>query len=188
MSMKPTIDKQRIVDEAYGIASSEGLDAVTIRSVAQECGISVGSIYNHYPTKDDLLLDVIARFFGTAFHENLCHPDTAETYVRFCRRLLASMRDTLARFRAEWIEDISRLSPQTRQKGKLREHDRLDHIERGLVTVFEHDTAIDRAVLTESFNAETISTFVLDNLMSALRQRHDDCETLFVFLERTLYR
>jgi AcrR family transcriptional regulator len=188
MSMKPMIVKQQIMDRAYELACSDGLDAVTIRNVAQGCGISVGSIYNYYPTKDELLLDVIGQFFGKAFYENFCHPDITETYVRFCRRLFASMHDTLNHFRAEWLEDISRLSLQTRQQGKIREYDRLDHIEKGLVMVFENDTTINRAVLTEDFNAETISAFVLDNLMSALRLRHDDCGTLFVFLEKTLYR
>ncbi|MEF9925366.1 MAG: TetR/AcrR family transcriptional regulator, partial [Raoultibacter sp.] len=71
MTPRKLIDKQAIQDAAYALAESEGLAALSIRSVASACGVSVGSIYNYYPTKDALLVDVIARFWGTAFRNDL---------------------------------------------------------------------------------------------------------------------
>ena len=45
----------RLVAEARRQAREGGYSAVTIRSVAEACGVGVGTVYNYYPCKDDLL-------------------------------------------------------------------------------------------------------------------------------------
>jgi AcrR family transcriptional regulator len=47
--------QQRLVEEAKRQIEENGYAALTIRSVAQKCGVGVGTVYNYYPSKDDLL-------------------------------------------------------------------------------------------------------------------------------------
>lgn len=46
---------QRLVSEAYRQVKEMGYSAMTIRSVAKECGVGVGTVYNYYSSKEALV-------------------------------------------------------------------------------------------------------------------------------------
>ena len=48
---KQVIDRDQLIDEAYKIASNDGISALSVRKVATACGIAVGSVYVYFPTK-----------------------------------------------------------------------------------------------------------------------------------------
>ena len=74
---KESITKARqkqIMDAALAVFSSKGFGESTVADVAKEAGIGVGTIYNYYKDKHDLLISLIAdrlisedllRIFGT---------------------------------------------------------------------------------------------------------------------------
>lgn len=56
-----SLNRDRILDAAVAVADAEGLDAVTMRRVAQALGVEAMSLYNHVPGKDALLDGMIDR-------------------------------------------------------------------------------------------------------------------------------
>ena len=50
---------QRLLEEARRQCEEQGYSAMTIRSVAKNCGVSVGSVYNCYPNKDALIAALV---------------------------------------------------------------------------------------------------------------------------------
>lgn len=54
MAGKPAITKVEILDVAYARAQQDGLGGLSIRSVARECGVAVGTLYNFFPIKHRL--------------------------------------------------------------------------------------------------------------------------------------
>ena len=45
----------RLIDEAKRQLEESGYSALTIRSIAKACGVGIGTVYNYFPSKDDLL-------------------------------------------------------------------------------------------------------------------------------------
>jgi len=53
------LTRERIVEAASGLVDAEGLDALSVRRLATELGVQGPSLYNHFPTKADIV-DAVA--------------------------------------------------------------------------------------------------------------------------------
>jgi AcrR family transcriptional regulator len=62
MSEKPTM-KERILETADKLFYSRGIRAVGVDTIAAEIGISKRTLYNHFPSKDELILAYLAGRF-----------------------------------------------------------------------------------------------------------------------------
>jgi AcrR family transcriptional regulator len=51
------LTRQLISDTATGMFLKDGFDAVRVIDVAAACGVSEKTVYNHFPTKESLILD-----------------------------------------------------------------------------------------------------------------------------------
>lgn len=55
--------RQTIVATAKEIVVKDGYRKLNMRQVAKECGIAVGTIYNYFPTKDELLSELMYGYW-----------------------------------------------------------------------------------------------------------------------------
>lgn len=62
---RPRTDiRPRIIEAARARFAAAGVDATSLRSIAQDAGTSIGMIYYYFPTKDDLFLAVVEDVYG----------------------------------------------------------------------------------------------------------------------------
>ena len=60
----PKVKLEALVAAAADIASADGIDAVTMRRVAERCGVGVMTIYGYVRTKEDLLAELADRYLA----------------------------------------------------------------------------------------------------------------------------
>ena len=58
------IDKKKFIDAAEELILEKGANDFSLADLAKAMGISKGTLYYHYPTKDDLILDIIEEHMG----------------------------------------------------------------------------------------------------------------------------
>lgn len=61
---KPKLDPDQVVRSAIRLADREGLEAVSMRRVADELGVSAMSLYGYVPSKAELLDVMVDRVYG----------------------------------------------------------------------------------------------------------------------------
>lgn len=62
--------KEAILDISRQLVREKGLGAVNIRTIAAACGVSVGSIYNYFCSKSDLVMATIESIWQDIFHDS----------------------------------------------------------------------------------------------------------------------
>ena len=60
--------KDEILRASRELIRQQGWSAVSIRSVAAACGVSVGSIYNYFGSKSDLIGATVESVWCEIFH------------------------------------------------------------------------------------------------------------------------
>ena len=63
INMELSGTRERIFDIAIRQISKSGFESVSLREIAEEAGIKVASIYNHFTSKEDIL-DTIYNYFS----------------------------------------------------------------------------------------------------------------------------
>lgn len=141
-----------VVSAATALADREGLDAVTMRRLAQEVGIGTMSLYTYVPGRDeliDLMLD--------AAYQRLPKVDTAGQPWR--QRLFAIADANRALYLAHpWAAAVSTLRPP---------------LGPGLMAKYEHElTALDHLGLTDVEMDDTL-TYLLGFVQANARAARD---------------
>ncbi len=181
------ITRGELLEGAYRISDTHGLAALSVRSLAQACNVSVGTIYNHFSSKDELTTAVIELYFRRSVMDELCRLDAGVGFVDYCENLYASLVTVLDRFRNRWLKDAGALPGAEKNAARIRERQILNHMLNGLIKVYKVDRAIS-PTQPKGFDAESVSRFALDNILSALHAGDDSCPVLFGLLRTTLYR
>jgi len=88
---RPAIDRSTIVAAAIRILDADGLEAVTMRRVAQEIGTGPASLYAHVNDKSELLDMIHDEALGDLADVELGGDDWREELKGFCRAALEQM-------------------------------------------------------------------------------------------------
>jgi len=84
---RPRLSKEAVVDQALAIADTDGLEALTIRRLATELGVTPMAFYWHFRNKEALLAGVAERLWG----EIDADVDPAADWPAQLRRLMESL-------------------------------------------------------------------------------------------------
>ena len=183
---KQVIDRDKLVAQAYAIASRDGISALSVRKVAAACGIAVGSVYGYFPTKADLTAAVLTRFFDENLSGELCAVRPGECFTSYVRRFREALCAARADMSVDWFAEMRRLPSGEQEALVAVRAPMLAHIERGLMRVLDADEAVDRSRLIGPLSAERLCRYVLRAVFASLTEG-DECETLFALLDAALY-
>ena len=68
----PKISVDEVVDAAIEVADHEGLDALTMRRLAERLGVGVMSLYSYVASRDDLIVLMVDQVVGRAQLPEMC--------------------------------------------------------------------------------------------------------------------
>jgi AcrR family transcriptional regulator len=99
MAPKSKFTKDQIIDAAFEIARTEGMDRITIRKVAERLGSSIAPIYVNFKEVNELIQEVIKKTFAISqqllMEQNTGHPfhDIGVASLRFAKEYSVLFRD-----------------------------------------------------------------------------------------------
>src|SRR5215208_5588620 len=91
-SPRPPLDRERILAAAESIVASEGVGKLTMRRIGAELGADPTAVYRHFRNKDELLVQLADRMFGTL--------PAVDPGLNWRERFKAEMRHAVDRYRS----------------------------------------------------------------------------------------
>lgn len=178
--------KEEILKTSRELIRRQGWSAVSIRSVAAGCGVSVGSIYNYFDSKTDLIGATVESVWCEIFHRP--EDDAVFQDVQAC---VAWMYQRMAygceRYPGFFTLHSLGFLREDKSAGKQRMQQTWQHILAGLRSVLKQDVRIRPDAFTEQFTAEKFADVLFSQMLSALLRQDYDPSAVLEIVRRTLY-
>lgn len=178
--------KEEILKISRDMIQQQGWSAVNIRSVAAACGVSVGSIYNYFDSKAELMGAVVESVWHEIFHrpeDESMFQDTQTCIAWIYERMEYGCKQYPGFFTLHSLGFMQ----EEKSDGKRRMQRTWQHILDELCSVLKMDTKIREDAFTEQFTAENFADVLFSLMLSALLRQDYDPGAVLEIIRRTLY-
>ena len=178
--------KEEILKTSRELIQAQGWSAVSIRSVADACGVSVGSIYNYFDSKAALVGATVESVWCEIFHcpeDGAVFQDTQACVIWMYGRMKYGCKQYQGFFTLHSLGFMR----EDKSDGKRRMQQTWQHILEGLCAVLKRDTKIRPDAFNEQFTAEKFAGVLFSLMLSALLRQDYDPSAVLEIVRRTLY-
>ncbi|MEN6637297.1 MAG: TetR/AcrR family transcriptional regulator [Clostridiaceae bacterium] len=182
MRKKDAEIKKTLLACANRIECSEGVGAISIRRLASEANIAVGTVYNYFESKQEVLMALTETYWKEALVE-MHKRISAERFGDQLQEIITFLRSKMN----DCAEILMRSLRDDAEAGRMRMASMQRVLRQSLVERIDRDSAIPTCVWTESFTKEAFADFAFNNILSLLQRKDEDAITFLVIVNRTLY-
>lgn len=181
----PNTSREEIMRVSRKIVSEKGLPALNMRALAKECGIALGTLYNYYSDKDELVVAAIESVWQDILEKSA--PDSGvrfSQYVTQTAHIIERLKDYPDFLAAHSISVAG--SAKGKARGMMERC--FGKIRGELHAALREDKNVDRSIFSETFREEDLIEHILDTITISIINGKPDCATLTEILDRLLYR
>lgn len=178
--------KEEILKASRELIRTQGWDAISIRSVAAACGVSVGSIYNYFDSKAALVEATVESVWCEIFdrpEDGAVFQDTEACMIWMYGRMEYGCKQYPGFFTLHALGFMG----EDKSDGKRRMQQTWQHILEGLSAVLKRDGKVRPDAFTEQFTPEKFAGVLFSLMLSALLRQDYDPSAVLEILRRTLY-
>ncbi len=175
--------KEDILKSARDIIAKHGIDALSIRSLAKDCGIATGSMYNYFSSKEDMILAVVLSVWREVF-------DINDLEQKSFYEAIAGLIDSIQKGKQTYPNFFKLHSLMFNDDSKNGAKDRMDKliliIKAKLAKLLANDENVDIYKLNETFTKEAYVNLVF-NIILSMFIRDIDKDVVLKMIEKTIY-
>jgi len=184
---KTVTSKEELLKSAKEIIDAQGIDKLNIRSLATNCNIATGSVYNYFPSKADLVFALVEDFWKTIFKPEEFNQHDNISFIVFIDELYSSFAKQLSKFRIVYAGQLTLMKTKDKDVGKQIEQKYLAMVHSCIRDALDIDKKINSDVWSETFTKDDFSKFVFDNMFFMLVRGKIDCEYFKEVINKILY-
>jgi len=177
--------RQEILKQAKMILLNEGYKGLNMRTVAKACNFAVGTIYNYFPTKDDLLAQLMAdyweEYYGVLEDIDLEDLDLLSKL----RKMYEQLEIFLNIFLETWLKMNRDIHYQHSKDGFKRKENFTEKLIIKLQTMIDQENILGKELISFEVTTYEISKFIILNflMMAQMKQfEYDSFEKIIRIL------
>ena len=176
--------REEILEKSRQLLREQGAAAVNIRSVAAACGVSVGSIYNYFSSKSDLIAAVVESVWQEIFLPAV--PE--DGFIPSVRRLFAGLEEGSRRYPGFLRLHAAVFSDAEKPSGAPHMTRFRAAVRQDLLRALAQDPRVRPGAFDPAFSPEQLVDVVFAAAVAAMAAEQFDCSALLALLDRLLCR
>ena len=176
--------KEVILSKAKEIAINEGITKINIRTVAKNSGIAIGTVYNYFPSKADLLVAVIEDFWVGAFKDFDWRSLRGNDFYENLEKVYSVLYHYHHKFKENWIEQLALLKTQEKLIGRQKEDEYIQKMYSKIKLLIDMDSNLQQYPWSETISKENMSEFIFENMLIMLKKEKEDMKFFIELLKK----
>ena len=178
--------EEEILKVSCGIVAKKGIAAVNMRTVASECGIALGSLYNYFSSKSELLSATIESVWKDIFQMGKTL-EKCENIVEYLNLLFEGVENSRSRYPKFFSMHALGFTAGERQEGKKAMEVYFLRLKNQMAHFLENDEKIRQGIFTENLTAEIFTDYIFTLFLSILLEKQNEKESFLEFVKNYLY-
>lgn len=176
--------KELIMNNAKDIVLKEGYSKLNMRTLAKCCGIALGTIYNYYPTKKDLIVEMMEDYWEKYFLRlNVILESEDNFYVKLTN-IYEILSKFITMFKQIWLKPDLYHNQEYIEGGLERQNIFIHRL------ILEIEKILKEEITEKNINLNLctfeFSKFILMNIISVIQTPNYDYETFEGILRKLL--
>lgn len=183
---KAATSQKDILEVSRTIVLEKGIRSINMREIANRCGIALGSVYNYFPSKTDLLCATIQSVWEDIFQplHSKTHFDTVIDCV-FCIYETIKRGDLL--YPGFFTIHSFTFASQDKDKGREMMETYFNSIKVRMVDAIDRDQNIRKHMFEQNLTKTTFVDYIFSLLISILLKKQEDCSSLLELIQLCIY-
>lgn len=180
------ISKEKILKESRDLVAEEGLDALSIRKLAKKCDLAVGTIYNYFSSKDDLMISTIESVWEDIFRID-DHDQGADDFLKYLSDIFTHLGLGIEKYPNFFT--IHSLSFKSQSIGKAKDSmaTYIEKLRENLIYILDKDANIKKDAFDDDFTKDDLVEFIISTSLCFIVDKNYNKDLLLKIVKKTLY-
>lgn len=184
---KIVTSKEDILSVSKEMVAEQGIQSINMRNVAEQCGVAVGSVYNYFPSKNDLIIAVIEAIWREII-QGIAADNQASGFLEDVKKLFYGVKSGGEKYPLFFsIHSIS-VAESGKNQGRETMNRYFASVKSGLLNALQRDPKVNQDFFSERCSQEAFIDFVFSNLLTLLIREQDSCDLLLEIIKGTIYK
>lgn len=164
--------KGLILDTAQNILCKDGYAKLSMRNIAKEAGLAVGTIYNYYSDKKDLVIGMMEEYWKKYFKILEEIEASEEDFYLKLKKVFHYLQDFIANFREIWLRVEFYSSKDYVEAGIAREEIYIGKYIKSIELLLIKEIFNNKPELYDKISSKELSEFISMNLISLVQMKN----------------
>lgn len=177
--------KEDILKHSKKFVQKNGCEAVNIRLIALECGVSVGSIYNYFNSKTQLVCSIIESIWNEIFFDEKYDFDNIIDFINWIYSRMEYGYKTYPKF---FTLHSFAFMQNEREDGKKLMNQKWHYMLKDISNVVQKDKNIKDNAFNDKFTVQDFANVIFSFILSSILRHDYNPSSAIEVIKRTIYK
>ena len=180
------VSKEVILEHSRNLIQQQGWEAINIRTLAATCDVSVGTIYNYFASKAELVTATIESIWFDIFHISK-QPQEFESFISCIEWIHNCVQQGMKKYPNFFHGHSMSFVDKEKATGKQVMQQSWNHIKQAMYFTLQKDTNVRQDAFNDTFTAQKFIDVVFELLLVQIQKENNDNSIILEIIKRSIY-